>query len=140
MIKIPLIFITMMMFCGLSTKAQQFDTTKLSAVPVYTDTTALSTDIADFYPIRLSDEEARIMIMRIMRYGTSETSMLNDPLFAPGERYYDLFKEHRPSPMINELPAIESIRRQMQLEKSNARKAAAAGAIYWWLQWLLILL
>ncbi|MCL2098552.1 MAG: hypothetical protein FWH23_07345 [Bacteroidales bacterium] len=134
-----LLCVTMFLFCGLSGKAQQLDT---AVVPItqghFADTTVLTTDIEDIF--RLSDEELRVLITRIMYYGSHERSMRNDPFFAPGTRYYELFKEERPLQLFSELPVAKAIQGQLQLDLNNARKAAAAGRVYWWLQWLLIFL
>ena len=136
-----LLLTILLTFCGLSAKAQQgVDTTLLSPVPVFADTSTIEIAMEDLLPTRLSDEELRIFIMRIMRYGTAERSMLNDPFFAPGERFYGLFNEHRPPQIPEELQSIKLIREQMKRERENAKKAATAGTIYWWLQWLLIFL
>jgi hypothetical protein len=136
-----LFIIVLLIFCGLSAKAQQLvDTVHFKLSPTFADTAAIAIDIEDFLPTRLSDEELRIFIMRVLHHGSPEASMLNDPFFAPGERFYGLFNEHRPPQIPDELSAIKLIREQLERERGYAKKAAAAGAVYWWLQWLLIFL
>jgi pyruvate carboxylase len=136
-----LLFLTVLLalICSSLANAQQnADTTQFPIVSAFGDTTAIT--IEEFLPSHFSDEEMRVMITRILHYGSVERSMLNDPYFAPNERYYNLFGEQRPPQVADELAAIKSIRENLKYERSNARKAAAAGKIYWWLQWLLIFL
>ena len=136
-----LLFTVLVLFCGLSVVAQQnADTTQLLSVPAYGDTAVINLKIDDFPPTRLSDEEMRVVIMRIMRYGSAEGSMLNDPLLAPNERFYGLFDAQRTPQIGDELLTTKLIREQLQRERDAAKNAGAAGTAYWWLQWLLIFL
>ena len=135
----PLFLTVVALLCGLSVNAQQSpDTTQLFSFPAFGDTTAIT--IEEFLPSHFSDEELQVIIMRILHYGSVESSMLNDPFFAPGERFYNLFDKQRPPLAVDELAAIKSIRENLMRERSNAKKAAVAGTVYWWLQWLLIFL
>jgi len=140
------VFLTVLfLFCGLSAGAQQnTDTTQLLSVPAFGDTAVINLNIEDFPPTRLTDEEMRITIMRITRYGSSERSMLNDPLFAPTEQFYGLFDKQQTPLMTNEYLATKAIRekllREREREREDAKKASDAGTVYWWLQWLLIFL
>ena len=138
---IKLLFFTVLLFYGLSAKAQQdIDTTRMPTVSFSDDTTALKIAPEDLSSFQLSDEELRIFIMRILRHGSPEISMLNDPFFAPNERFYDLFNTQRPSFSTSELEITKQISKNLRRERDNNRKAAKAGSIYWILQWLLIFL
>ena len=137
---VKLLFFTVLL-CSLSAKAQQnIDTTRLSAVSFSDDTTALKIAPEDLSSFQLSDEELRIFIMRTLRHGSPETSMLNDPLFAPTEKFYGLFNTQRPSFATGKLKLEKQISENLRRERDNNKKAAAAGTIYWILQWLLIFL
>ena len=136
-----LFFTVLFLLYGLSAKAQQnIDTTRLSAVSFSGDTTALKMELEDLSSFQLSDEELRIFILRTLRHGSPETSMLNDPLFAPTEKFYGLFNAQRPSWATGELELKKQISENLQREFDNNKKAATAGTIYWILQWLLIFL
>ncbi len=116
------------------------DSISETGIPVYADTAMMQINTDDFLPVQISDEEMRTTIMRIMHYGSTEGSMMNDPFFAPGERFYDLFNTQRPPAMTDELLASRLIQEQMERDLNNAKKATTAGRIYWVLQWLLIFL
>ena len=136
-----LFFATLFLLYGLSAKAQQdIDTTRLPAVSFSGDTATLKIEIEDLSSFQLSDEELRIFIMRTLRHGSPEASMLNDPLFAPTEKFYGLFNAQRPSWATGELELKKQISENLQREFDNNKKAATAGTIYWILQWLLIFL
>ena len=143
---VKLLFFTVpFLLYGLSAKAQQdIDTTRLSAVSFFGDTTALKMELEDLSSFRLSDEELRIFIMRTLRHGSPEISTLKDPFFARTEQFYGLFDAQRTLLSTNELMAIknlnESLNQSLQRELDDNKKAAKAGTIYWILQWLLIFL
>jgi hypothetical protein len=135
------LLLIVLLFYSLPVNAQEkMDSVRLSTVPVLADTAVIKIELEDPLPYRLSDEEMRIFIMRIMRYGSPEKSMLNDPFFAPGERFYGLFSEHRSPLLSEELLVVKLIGEQMRLELNGAKKAARAGTVYKLLQWLLIFL
>lgn len=133
-------FLSAILLCAFPAEQPPADSLYGTAIPVYADTATIQISTDDFSSIRMSDEEMRTTIMRIVRYGSPEKSMLNDPLFAPGEQFYGLFNTPRNPQMTDELLAEKLIREQMARELNDGKKAAAAGTVFWVLQWLLILL